>query len=241
MSDGKDNNKIKITRSELWSRTYKNEYSSRHERAPDPTVEFIDRLVDEAIKSGRYEIIPEKTEQSRENNNPNEVPAWKKGSTPTYIGEFYSTIYKYKVYAFYGRGNPGDIDDHPTKGPVIGEVKFSSDRNNPHGTLFSSVCRKREAEVIESFIESDDPAKKKALQDYIKERYMENEGRHQNRSAFEKLEDIYEHDILNQSKLAEVRNKVAKTLGLEEVKLSKPLKRIEKALSDKLFGKEKEK
>lgn len=233
--------KTKITRSELWSRIYNREAGSRHERAPDPTVEFIDRLVDEEIKSGRYEIIPEKTEQSQENNNPNEVPAWKKGSTPVFLGESKTTIYSdnRKGYFFYGRGNPHDEDDHPVKGPLVGRLIFSADKDNPWGSSYIP-CYKREATVIESFIESDNPQKKQCLQEFIKEVHKSLERRHSVEPAFKKLEDVYEHEIYNQSKLANVRNKVAKVFGLDNVKLSKPLKKIEKAVSDKLFGKVKE-
>lgn len=48
---------------------------------------------------------------------------------------------------------------------------------------------------------------------------------------------------LNKSKLGKLRNKLAKkvdnVLGtkLEEKKIAKPLKKIEKSISDKLFGK----
>ena len=54
--------KQKITRRELWKWIYHRESAGRHERAPDPTVEFIDRLVEEEISSGYWEIIPERTE-----------------------------------------------------------------------------------------------------------------------------------------------------------------------------------
>ena len=55
-----------------------------------------------------------------------------------------------------------------------------------------------------------------------------------------------EHEELNRSILAKVRNKVAKKIDsvlgttLEEKNITKPLKKIEKAVSDKLFGKVKE-
>ena len=241
MSDSKDNNKIKITRSELWSRTYSVEAAGRHERAPDPTVEFIDRLVAESIASGKYEIIPEKTAQPQKASASDEIPAWKKGSTPIYIGESETTIYSdhRKGYFFYGRGNPHDEDDHPVKGPLVGRLIFSADKDNPWGSSYIP-CYKREATVIESFIESDNPQKKLCLQEFIKEVHKSLERSQSVEPAFKKLEDVYEHEIYNRSKLAKVRNRAAKALGLDNVKLSKPLKKIEKAVSDKLFGKVKE-
>lgn len=54
--------KQKITRRELENIIYSRECSKRHERAPEPTDSYIDRLVAEEISSGYWEIIPERTE-----------------------------------------------------------------------------------------------------------------------------------------------------------------------------------
>lgn len=58
--------------------------------------------------------------------------------------------------------------------------------------------------------------------------------------------DTIARDTNTENKLAKVRNKLAKKVdnvlgtNLEEMKIAKPLKKIEKAISDKLFGKVKE-
>ena len=52
-----------------------------------------------------------------------------------------------------------------------------------------------------------------------------------------------ENEVLNSNHLAKVRNRLAKSIdnvlgtNLEEKKIAKPIKKIEKAVSDKLFGK----
>ena len=92
-------------------------------------------------------------------------------------------------------------------------------------------------------MESDDPKSKQVLQSFIEELYKDHEWRKSKNTAFEKLEDAYEHSVLNENKMAAVRKKVAenidKALGtnLAEKKLVKSLKKIENTL----FGKAKEK
>lgn len=175
-----------------------------------------------------------------------ENTAWKKGGTPTFLGECKSSISNTSgAYAFYGRGNPNDIDDHPVRGPIIGRLIFSHDKENPWGEFYIA-CYKKEADTIEAFIETDDPKKKQTLQDFIQEVYKAHEWRQSSEPAFKKLEDIHQHDILNQSKLGMLRSKIAHSVDnllgthFEEKKMVKPLKKIEKAVSDKLFGKVKE-
>lgn len=168
---------------------------------------------------------------------------WKRKGTPLFIGECEASKFDFGgSYVFYGRGNPNDIDDDPHRGPVVGRLIFSVTKDNPWGESYY-VCYKKESETIEAFIESDDLKKKQVLQDFIQEVYDFKRKRQDPAPAFEKLEDIHEHDVLNQSRLAQARHKLAKKVdkifktNLENRQLPKSLKKIEKKISDKLFGK----
>ncbi len=107
----------------------------------------------------------------------------------------------------------------------------------------------KDRDIIEYFITSDNPEKRKFLQNVLQDmenRWYEGLMVGDISPAFNKLRAEYEHEKLNESKLAQLRKAVAKGIddalgtNLEEKKLAKPLKKIEKAVSDKLLGKVKD-
>ena len=104
---------------------------------------------------------------------------------------------------------------------------------------------KKETQVLEALLSSENQTDKEVLHKYIVGLYVEDKKgltKEKYEELFSPLENIY----YNKSKLANLRQKLAhdidKTLGthLEEKKIAKPIKKIEKAVSDKLFGKVKE-
>ena len=113
----------------------------------------------------------------------------------------------------------------------------------PNGGGSMCCFNERQAEIIETFIESNDPKQTQALSDFVCETFKAN-NLEERKIAFKKLESTYEHNLLNKSKLAEVRIKLAKkidnTLGTElaEKKLPLFIKKIEKRISDKVLGKD---
>ena len=167
----------------------------------------------------------------------------KKYGRPTFICKCEPKEHLYDPHAFYQRDW---LAHSPYKGECASYIMYCAG-NDPSSCFFTSPFTEKEATIIESFIDSDDPQKKQALKDFVQEDFLISASAittyKDHVEAFNKLENIYEHNLLNDSKLATLRKKIAhgvdETLGtnLEEKKLAKPLKKFEKVVSDKLFGK----
>ena len=169
---------------------------------------------------------------------------------PIFICKCESKSNLYDPHAFYRR-DPLEPDS-PYKGPCVGSIIYCAgdNPNDRSSCFFATPVTAKEANIIESFIDSDDSQKKQALKDFVQENFFISESAittyEDHAAAFNKLENIYEHNLLNKSILARVRNKLARKVdnllgtNTEAKKLAKPLKKIEKAISDKLFGKVKE-
>ena len=101
---------------------------------------------------------------------------------------------------------------------------------------------KKETQVLEALLSSENQTDKEVLHKYIVGLYVEGKKgltKEKCEELFSPLRDIY----YGKSRLATLRKKIShdidETLGthLEEKKIAKPIKKIEKAVSDKLFGK----
>lgn len=136
-----------------------------------------------------------------------------------------------KVFVFYRRSEDENA-------PNQGVINYTDQSNASKGSWVLSIgLNEKQAEVFESFIGTDDATKKEVLQNLLISGYDE-KGKEFD-TAFAKMEDIY----YGENKLADVRNKVTKKIdkvfgtNLEKMKLAKPLKKIEKAISDATLGK----
>ena len=142
-----------------------------------------------------------------------------------------------QMYVFYRCSND-------KKTPVQGSLWYTKKKGYYGASSYEEhAFNKKETQILEAVIFSENKADKEALHAFIVAIYTAaGLTDKQFKEFFSPLENIY----YNKSKLANLRQKLAhdvdKTLGtkLEEKKLAKPLKKIEKAVSDKLFGRVKE-
>lgn len=145
--------------------------------------------------------------------------------------------------AYYGRG---DVDDKYVK--MLFVHKSDDERRDIGGLIYaikdsipaSYSLNKEEREMLEYFINSKNHFN--TLQNIVQAGIDNFDD--PNFSFYKKLKDEYDHDTLNQSKMAKLRKNLAEKIDdkfgthLEDKKLAKPIKKIEKVL--KLLGKVKE-
>ena len=146
------------------------------------------------------------------------------------------------LYVFYCHPDA----DMRNKEFLFGSVKpdeailaFTENKSFDGEALRMFLFNRKDREVIEDFITSDNPEKKQFLQNVLQE--MEDKCYDglvvgDIRPAFNKLKDTYDHERFNKNKLAQLRKNMAKSVdnalgtNLEEKKLPLFLKRIEDKL-----------
>ena len=94
------------------------------------------------------------------------------------------------------------------------------DKNDPYGQSFFA-CYKKEANLVEAFIESENPEKKRDLQNFVKDLRNSMDIGNGTAPAFKKLEDVYKRDLYKQGKMAELRRRTSERANkmLAKVKL----------------------
>jgi hypothetical protein len=151
---------------------------------------------------------------------------------PVLIDRF--EIQKKELYVFFGRSKNQDAPNQ--------SFLFYTKTKDCKDWEFSPNFDKKETQVLEALLSSENQTDKEVLHKYIVGLYVEGKKgltKEKDEELFSPLRDIY----YGKSRLATLRKKIAhgvdETLGthLEEKKIAKPIKKIEKAVSDKLFGK----
>lgn len=152
------------------------------------------------------------------------------------------------LYAFYYRNDIDLPERLRYRGKTGATIVFSCQRDDPfEGAQYSDGYKEnKDKEVLEYFINSKDPEKEECLHNMLQETMDRWYVERIHPALFNKMKDIFDHERLNKSKLGQLRlrmvQKIDKKLNtnLEKVKLPIGLKKIEKAVSDKLFDKVKE-